>query len=322
MLLRIFLEYIRKTKKLPQGHVFCFFGREYPSLFFYYIVLFFKKNNIHIEHLSCGGGDIARIKALLATMSFTGMITYFLEDFHILTTKKQQELLEYMTSYTGPHCLLLFSTNTLNELRSSQFSTSVMNNIALPETIASRDLSLVRFLVSDLIQDKTVFALQLAQVIDTMSLDSACLFAYYELVLGSNVEDFFSRWLMYIATPTSSLFVLSQYFFNKKVQLFFRQWAIISPLYAPQFWVTFWADQVWRAYVFCDVMKQKNYVDAKKAQYKLPFSFINRDWSSYSLVELCNAHDFLTIMDFRLKNGGSEIGLEHFYIRFFGNAFK
>jgi hypothetical protein len=141
-------------------------------------------------------------------------------------------------------------------------------------------------------------------------------------VLGKNVDDFFAQWMTHLSEPTSSLFVLSQYFFGKKNRSFFRQWAQFAEFYLPPFWATFWADQVWRAYVFCDLMKKKKYAEAKKAQYKLPFSFINRDWSSYSLAELRNAHHFLSTLDFQLKNGFSEIGLEHFYAQFFDNKFR
>jgi hypothetical protein len=69
-------------------------------------------------------------------------------------------------------------------------------------------------------------------------------------------------------------------------------------------------------------MRQKKHADAKKAQYKLSFSFINRDWSSYKLEELSNAHHFLSKLDFQLKNGAGEIGLEHFYVQFFENKFR
>jgi len=96
----------------------------------------------------------------------------------------------------------------------------------------------------------------------------------------------------------------------------------MSDAYLPPFWANFWADQIWRAYVFCDLMKQKKYAEAKKAQYKLPFSFVNRDWSSYSATELRNAHHFLSNLDFKLKNGASEIGLEYFYLQFFNSKFR
>ena len=74
--------------------------------------------------------------------------------------------------------------------------------------------------------------------------------------------------------------------------------------------------------MYADLMKQKKQAEAKKAQYKLPFSFINRDWHMYSLDELRNAHDCLTKIDFQLKNGASDIGLEYFYTQFFDNKFS
>jgi len=126
----------------------------------------------------------------------------------------------------------------------------------------------------------------------------------------------------YIIEPTHSLFLLSQYFFSKKTKPFFEQWSQSIDTYMPPFWATFWADQVWRAYIYCDLMQQKKYAEAKKAQYKLPFSLINRDWSSLKLSELQKAHQFLAAMDFRLKNGGSPIALELFYGTFFMNKFR
>ncbi len=313
MTLRTFLEYISQAKKLPQGTVFCFSGKHYPLLFFYHLTAFLKKNGLNIETLSCTGIDTGAIKALLSTMSFSGVTTYYLEGFFTLSAKKQQELLEYLSCYIGPHRVILFS---------EVLPTGDMNVITLPEEMAPRDFSLVRFLVSDTAQSATPFASQLTIHTDHLSLDSACLFAHYELLVGKSSEDFFAQWMTHLVEPSSSLFMLSQHFFSKKNKPFFRQWATLSELYLPPFWATFWADQIWRAYVFCDLMKQKKYAEAKKAQYKLPFSFINRDWSSYNLAELRNAHHFLSMLDFQFKNGSSEIGLEHFYVQFFDKKYQ
>ena len=321
MLLPTFFEHIKRSKTLPSGKVFCFSGREYPLLFFYHLFSFLKKNNIPIESLSCAGADIASIKALLSTMSFSGATIYYLESFSTLSAKKQQELLEYMRHYTGPHSIVLFSDNAPTESSPAPLA-ATMKIITLPEEIAPRDFSLVRFLVNDSPQNAPTFASKLAMHTDHFSLDSACVFAHYEILLGKNVDDFFSQWMTHLVEPTSSLFVLSQHFFSKKNKPFFRQWSTVTELYMPPFWAAFWADQIWRAYMFCDLMQKKQYADAKKAQYKLPFSFINRDWSSYSLTELRNAHHFLSTMDFQLKNGSSEIGLEHFYTQFFAHKFK
>jgi hypothetical protein len=319
--LRTFLESIEQTHTLPSGRIFCFSGGTYPLLFFYHFFYFLKKHGMHIEHINCTTIDVLSVKALLSTMSFSGTTTYWLENFYILSSKKQQELLEYLQSYTSPHRILFFSeeTNVSSVLKTSDLT----NIISLSDKMAPHDFSVVRFLVNDNSGNtRPGFTQQIARYTDHLTLDAACLFAHYEVVVGKSMDDFFAHWVTRIIEPTSSLFLLSQHFFAKKQTLFFQHWAIASELYMPSFWATFWADQIWRAYVFCDLMKNKKHAESKKAQYKLPFSFVNRDWSLYTAAELRNAHHFLLALDFKLKNGGSEVGLEYFYTQFFGNKFK
>lgn len=318
MLLSLFFEQLKRTKTLPEGKVFCFFTSEYPLLFFYHVIEFLKKNGLFLEALSCTA-DISALKARLSTMSFSGQTTYWLDGFHGLSDKKQLEMFQYLRTYEGPHRVLFFADKVPAELISSQKDTADFNCIELPQNIAPQDFSKIRFLINGNFQDKSNFSAQVSMYADYLSLDTLCLFAHYELVLGKNSDEFFTHWITRIIDPTSSLFILSQHFFSKKSKPFFRQWATISEHYVPTFWASFWADQIWRAYMYCDLMKQKRYADAKKVQYKLPFSFINRDWSQYDLSELRNAHQFLSSLDFRLKNGNSQLGLEHFYSQFLEN---
>jgi hypothetical protein len=307
-----FFEHIKETKDFPEGKVFCFFGFGYPLLFFYHLIAFFKKNNVFIETLNCAD-DISSVKALLSTMSFSGETTYWLEGFSALSEKKQQDMLQYIQVYSGPHRIFFFS---------DKIPAHSNNVIELPKNITAQLFMAIRFLISDHLSDKSDFSAQISMYADYLCLDSICLLTHYELLVGKSIDDFFSQWITRIIDPISSSFVLSQHLFGKKSKSFFRQWAVISEQHAPTFWASFWADQIWRAYLYTDLMQQKKYVDAKKVQYKLPFSFINRDWSSYNLVELRNAHHFLTTIDFKLKNGGSEIALEHFYTQFFDNKFR
>ena len=306
-----FFEHLKRTKTLPEGKVFCFLAVVYPLLFLQHLIVFLKRNGLYIQSLSCST-DIGALKALLSTLSFSGQTTYWLQDFHELPDKKQAEMFQYLRTYEGSHRILFFSDKV-----PTGFSC-----IELPQDITPQDFSKMRFLVNGQLPDKSNFASSMGMYADHLSLDSLCLFAHYELVLGKNNDEFFTHWITRIIDPTSSLFILSQHFFGKKSKPFFRQWATISEQYQPTFWATFWADQIWRAYMYVGLMKQKQYAEAKKVQYKLPFSFINRDWSQYDLQELVNAHQFLTSLDFRLKNGNSELGLEHFYGQFFEGKFK
>jgi hypothetical protein len=277
-----------------------------------------KKNGSSIESINCTTVDVASLKAMLSMVSFFGATTYYLEQFSALPVKKQQEMLDYVRSYSGPHKIIFFADNTIGELS----ATKIMHVIVLPQEFAPRDYYMIRFLVNGAsLSDKNAFASELVMRTDQLSLDKACFFAQYEALLGKNCDDFFSQWMIHLAEPTSSMFTLSQYFFGKKNRSFFRQWSYMSELYLPPFWISFWADQLWRAYVYTELMQQKKIVEAKKAQYKLPFSFINRDWSAYSLDELRNAHHCLATIDYQLKNGASDIGLEYFYTQFFDNKF-
>ena len=313
MTVRNFLEHLSTTKQLPQGNIFCFLGRKYPLLFFYYVLSFLKKSDNTVESINCTDVDIASLKAMLSTISFSGAVTYYLENFVGLPVKKQQELLDFLRSYTGPHRVMFFTNNESSSLPGL--------SIALPAEMAPRDYYLIRFLVNESLRDKSGFASELVMRTDQLSLDEACFFAQYEALIGKNSDEFFSQWMIHLVEPTHSLFTLSQHFFSKKNRAFFRQWAHMSELYLSPFWVSFWADQLWRAYVYTDLMQQKKVVEAKKAQYKLPFSFINRDWSAYSLDELRDAHHCLATLDFQLKNGSSDIGLEYFFTQFFDNKF-
>jgi hypothetical protein len=323
MLLSLFLEHLKRTKTLSHEKVFCFFGAAngtYPLLFFYHFLDFFKRNNQPIYVLSCAS-DIVLLKTALSMLSFSGSVTYWLDHFHGLSDKNQQEMLAYLKAYDGPHRVVFF-TDKITEQFAAQHTQAHMQFIDVSRTITPQDFTRIRFLVSDHLQEKSTFAAHIGMYADYLSLDTLCLFAHYELLLGKNSDEFFLHWITRIIDPTSSLFLLSQHFFSKKPKLFFRQWATVADQYLPPFWATFWADQLWRAYMYVDLMQQKKYADAKKVQYKLPFSFINRDWSRYDLAELANAHNCLMNIDFKLKNGSSEIGLEYFYNEFFEGDFQ
>lgn len=321
MTVQTFLDFLHKNKKFPDYSVICFSGKEYPLLFISHLISFLQKNNSIVERIDVVGTDLSLIKAQISTMNFSGKTMYWLNDVHMLSAKKQQEWVTYMQSYTGPHSVLFFCTDetAAAQMQKSEQYTCIM----VPDVLPSADFSRFRFLITDVNNKESKnFATRIASYTPQMTLDMACLFAHYEVVVGKSANDFFTEWAAHIIAPTHSLFLLSQYFFSKKSAPFFQQWSHSAEIYLPPFWATYWADQVWRAYMYVDLMQQKKYAEAKKAQYKLPFSLINRDWSSLHLAELQCAHQFLSSIDFRLKNGGSTVALELFYTKFFENKFR
>jgi len=319
MTLPVFLEHFNKQKNLPDKLIIGFAGREYPLLFFSQMMSFLHKKKIITETVSVETADSSLIKAHLSTISFSGQIVYWLNDFHMLSIKKQQEWIVYFQAYTGPHKILFFCGDECCIALLKNINNGI--TVSIPHEMSLQDLSMIRFFIND-DTAKVYPSINAGLQIQVVSLDTLCLLSYYELVVGKNWNIFFNDWGPYLLEQTSSLFLLSQYFFGKKSHLFFSQWSRSCDVYTSSFWPTFWADQVWRAYVYCDLMQQKRYVEAKKIQYKLPYSLINRDWSSLQLTELKHAHHYLSQMDYRLKNGGSSVVLELFFDMFFQNKFK
>ncbi len=316
-----FLEHLNKQKNIPNTSVMCFAGTsQYPLLFFTQIKSFLAKNNVIIESIALETTEASIIKASLATMSLSGKTIYWFNDFYLLPIKKQQEWCTYFQSYEGPHTIIFFNNEDACFSLLKKMRDGII--VSLPAEVSLQDISMIRFLLSEQGNSKQRFAVNAGLQVQMVSLDTLCLFSHYELVIGKNWDYFLQEWGAHIIEPTSSLFLLSQYFFGKKVHLFFPLWSRMQETYMPTFWPSFWADQAWRAYVYCDLMKQKKYTEAKKAQYKLPYSLINRDWSLLRLQELHNTHNYAYSMDYRLKNGCSPVALELFFSKFFDNKFR
>lgn len=154
------------------------------------------------------------------------------------------------------------------------------------------------------------------------SFDQIIIIFYYTAVLSKNTHNQFKQeWLSKIVALESSLFELAQYFFARKSEQFWNIWHKVKEDYAAPFWTAFWSEQLWRAYYVIDLYKQNRIVEAKQLSFKLPFSFLQKDWKHISLNELTKAHDFLYQGDYSSKNGSSDYFLEVFYASFLTKSF-
>lgn len=161
------------------------------------------------------------------------------------------------------------------------------------------------------------FALLLFKKYKTISLDTACLVLQYVQVLGSAQRDFMNEWLDALIVPQQSLFLLSQYFFARQPTSFFVQWSKLVDAYSPQFWCVFWSEQLWRAYHYVYLTRQGNISTAREAGFRLPFSFLRKDWRTLPLNNIKKAHERMYEIDFSLKNGGDSGVFDLFYSQFF-----
>jgi len=318
MKLSEFLLSIQQEKKLPSSHLICFSGKDnYPLLFFSLLLNWLKKQQSSAV-VSTAVHDQKELfmQAQLETSFLGTSLFYWIGNLMQCNRKIQIEWIDYLQKYQGPHKIAFFITQ---EVPLSFSDNTIV--VTLPSAVSYEDMLLLQRLFSSFSMLNRQFVRQLSKIKQKISLDSFCLLLNYCLLIGKNSDEFFTAWLDYLLPIQPSLFELSQYFFAKNGKQFFITWSHICNNYNSQFWVVFWSEQIWRAMLWIDLYRNKRFDEAKRMQFKLPFSFLKHDWKKYCFSELQSAHQFITVIDHHLKNNGSSQGLDLFYSKFFLNQF-
>lgn len=305
------LDFFKKNTKI------CFIAPDYSLLFFSLLMRGLKERNLPIQSLDLSI-DEASIKAQLSMCFLDQTSIFWLSDLSSFESKSKGNLfIDYLSQYQGPNAIIFFLKEK-NDLLSKTVLT-----LDFTSGISEEDYkSLFNWLYPSAKLNspfiKTVF-----KKVKSLSLDQATLLINYNVVIGSKIEKFATEWFDNLIPPTQSLFDLSNHFFAKNSKDFFVLWHAIADKYPHVFWVTFWSEQLFRAYSFSVLNEQKNYVAAKKMAFRLPFAFIQRNWRNIQLQELVNAHAFIYNLDLAIKSGSTidAVGLELFYTKFLNSDF-
>lgn len=299
---------------ITQYRVIIFTGtQEYPVLFFSLLMQQLKKQSANPVQTIPEGESYASIIHRLES-SFLGMTSvYWLGDIQRFDQTTRDKLTKYIESYQGPNVIVVYLGTYTGK------SSKQRIYIELPNPILKKHIQELCTLFGN---GRVRTAPDLSSYEKQLTLDRACLLIQYLSVVGSGIRDFNEQWLSYVIVPEQSLFTLSQYFFARDGMRFFKQWSTVKDLYAAPFWISFWSEQLWRASLFIQLSEQHNFAEAKRMSYKLPFSFIQRDWKKVTANELMRAHDVLYQCDYAIKNGGDEHVLEMFYADYVQRAYR
>jgi len=295
----------------------CFTGRKekYPLLFF--SLLFKQGIGISVETINTADEDTATIMAKLSTTFLGNTSFYWLKNISALKGKKQKTLFVFFKQYTGPNSIAFFVDQ---EALSNPKEVPLC--ISLPEKIDQKlFMQLASYLGMPVIKTHKPLVSTVFKKGGALSLDSACLLMQSLMLIGRGGDELVLDWLANSITPEHSLNELSQYFFAKQARSFFTLWSCMTGDYSPQFWLSFWSDQLWRAFNFVEQSQQKNFIEAKRLRFRLPYRFVQRDFKTANLSALRAAHNFLYLVDCSLKNGGSPFSLELFYSYFLNDQF-
>jgi len=302
--------------------IICFTGNDYPFLFFNN---FFKKcenkKRLPAEYksLPLNSTDSIQLMGNLQ-QSFLGQNNfYWLSECDI---KKNTSNLNFLLNYKGPHFISFY----LNEEKITNKIKTQLKKILTINIDSSVDEKLFKkissFFNQKLTREHLSFISKLTKYANP-KLDQAFMWKkYLELISNKSSNKVYEYLTSIISEEQPSLNKLSQLFFARRGKPFFELWSKIHNKYPEMFWLAFWSEQIFKAYYVVNFLNKKNFVQAKKISFRLPFSFTNKDWKNFSLNELSKQHEFIYNNDFKIKRGSTYCFLDLFYFNHFMGVYK
>ncbi len=284
----------------------------YPALFFRLLLDCVKKRSIPVVKLDVLQG-LASMQAQLETSLLGNRSFYWLANVQQLPSKQKDSLLGYIQEYTGPNGVGFFIEKAPKFKNKNIIELSGQLSLMQAQQVAS-------FFGYYSVRQK-LFIKKVFQLLQSIPLDQFCLLLEYSSLVSIESDEFFNQWLEVIVPSNQSLFTLSSFFFSKQPAEFFAYWHKIKKAYSLPFWVVFWSEQLYKAHWYCFYLKQKNRMSARKIGFRLPFRFLQQEWKKYNNQQLIHAHNFLYTLDFHVKNGSDDFGLELFYSKFMTDQF-
>lgn len=306
-----FLDNLQTSASLMQYPVIAFQGSTYPLLFFSLLSARLKSRGIALEVIDCAEHESSMLESKFQTSFLGTQLFFWLKDVGQLNDRTRKWLIKFITDYQGPHTIAFFLSN-----KESLVLEKPSICIIVPDHV---DQKIVGSMATFFCKENSAI-MRIYKGRDGITVDSACLLMQYAQLVGVHAEPFISQWVDKIITPERSLFTLSTYFFAKKPKPFFELLAHLNTQYSEVFWVSYWSENIWRAYHYIVLTKEKQFGEAKKIGNRLPFTFLQRDWKLHSSKHLRIAHWQLYEIDFALKNGASSGMLDLFYSKFFNNT--
>ncbi len=284
----------------------------YPALFFRLLLDYVKKRSIPVVKLDALQG-LASIQAQLETSLLGNRTFYWLANVQQLSNKQKDSFLGYIQKYNGPNGVGFFLEKVKKFKNKNTVELSGQLSLIQAQQVAS-------FFGYNSTR-QTLFIKKVFQLLQSIPLDQFFLLLEYSLLVSIESDEFFNQWLEVIVPSNQSLFTLSSFLFSKKPAEFFAYWHKIKKNYSLPFWIVFWSEQLYKAHWYCFYLKQKNRTSARKIGFRLPFRFLQQEWKQYDNHQLIHAHNFLYTLDFHVKNGSDDFGIEVFYSKFMTDQF-
>lgn len=304
---KIITEHIEKN----QGIIFSILTAKSENVLDSTILLrtLLQKKQIHnISVIDLKEKELSLITQELS-MSFLGsQKCYFLLNFDLLNIKQKNEYTTFLTDLKSPHIIFIFTQTMMIK---NTISCSIS-----PEYTPQEAREFIEFFSKRNQKQIDRFLPLLKTKKGKTTLEALLRSLQYIQVVSSNSDEFFQQWALRIFKSDDSFFNLMEYFFAQDTKKFLEAWGIHKNKYSFSFWTTAFSQQLFKA-VLIVMAKQQNKIPDKKIEFRLPFTFLNKDWKLHSIEKLVHAHHEICMIDIKFKQGEiREDALELFCIKF------
>lgn len=310
------LNLLADNSPLLSSSVLCFYGNEYPLLFFSLLIKRLKQQTFPIVAFDYCAQEHAIFEARASTTFLGSSSVFWLNNCSLVEQERKTRLMHFLDNYRGPHRIWFYDLIAPSELPKE-------NIVEVPDLVTQYHYDQLVALLYEPLLARRIKAYSTAYfaTIESITLEQACLLMHYGLLMGNEHKQFTTTWLPHVIPCEKSLFTLSQHFFGHQEKNFFGLWQNIRKEYPDQFWISFWSEQLFRGFQVISYMHKKEFAQAKAIAFRLPFSLMQSDWKKNKPIELLNAHQFLYQVDYGLKNNGSNVGIDLFFSKFFLGEF-
>ncbi len=303
-----------KELGLKRG-VTCFYGKEYPFLFFKLLFAAIERNSdddIRFCYLfKYTDKSLDEIKQVVGQQVLGQSLLYWLGDIdQMFKAAKMTAVIDFLASYHGPHHLMFFTRTTL-PLPENIHTTLIPSDLSMEDVVM-----MLEALGTKPAAKKVLTSLQHPTQGRRVSLEVVCQSYQAALLLSQqNCSYYVTTTLQADGSP--QLYQLIDYFFSRRSKEFFYTWSKIQGDYTTPFWTMFWSDTLWRAYTVIMSLEKKNFSGAKQASSRLPTAFLSTYSKHFSVSYLASLHKIAYAVDCAMKQG-SELFIDIlFAVHFF-----
>ncbi|MDQ5940623.1 MAG: hypothetical protein QG632_349 [Candidatus Dependentiae bacterium] len=213
------------------------------------------------------------------------------------TNKARQMVIQFLKGYHGPHAVWILAS----EEQAAEFGSC--RKVIVASQTPMQELGSYATLLGFERSVKVLEACDLSRSKSFLSLDEAVLLLLHAGYVPMRLPEQSTAFLSRLLPQELSLVQLSELFFKRDWKAFLKLWNERSIAYGDMFWISFWAEQFWRAYWVCWYMKRGQQTRARSMGYRLPNSFMSSGWQQSSLIALRAQYERVAFFDTNVKKG-------------------